>query len=751
MLAAPFLNPMIAWGALAAAAPVIIYLVMRQRYKTVVWAAMEFLLAAYRKTRRRRRIEELLLLAIRTLLMLLLPLGLAHPVWNASGASLGREEVHWVMVLDDSYSMGYKGRAESSFQRAKSLAARLVDLMEGKGWVSVFQANAVRSGMIPVEGNRHDVIKEAILDMSVSHAGSNLLGCLADVVKVLKERQTVARHDVFVFTDMQRSGWTRVSTKDPEMVQVLDEIRKRAGQVYVVDVGPPPGESLANIQVQAFTASSRTVTPGRPASFEARVRNLGGARVEEVAVDFFAGAGEERVKRGGEILTGLEKGEERVVTFVSTFDKPGTHPLSVSVGGDGLAADNARHLSAMAREKIKVLLVNGEPGRKGPEGDETFFLEAALALKPDLSPFAVSVGSYMNFETEIDLLKHDVVVLANLPMITARQAELVERFARDGGLVVFTAGAHVARDIEGFNSVLWKDGQGISPARLVEETTVAEPAWLGLSAVPDHAFTRASRLDWEPLREAAFKKAVRMSIPDGSDGQAILRFVPQPAGSLLEAFPALAARPVGLGHVLLFGSALDADWGFDTVFFAQQRYFPTLWYEILFHYTQSAEKRNIGIGEQFEMVFPPEDLSAGIEVKRLDPQAPPAVTVHATAVENRAKLVYPEDPGHAKGEGTDVAGIYQVKRASGPDGERNDYVAVNVDPEEGDLRQRLEGGELPALFPEKFPLVYCASAQELEEKVGGKDHERDLWKPFLIMVFALLCLETVLAWRFGRQ
>lgn len=745
-----FLNPMIAWGALAAAAPVVIYLVMRQRYKVVVWAAMEFLLAAYRKTRRRRRIEELLLLAIRTLLMLLLPLGLAHPVWNASGASLGREEVHWVMVLDDSYSMAYKGRAESSFQRAKAAATRLVDLLEGKGWVSVFQANAVRSGMIPIEGNRHDVIKEAIQDMTVSDAGSNLLGCLGEVLKTLKERQTIARHDLFLFTDMQQSGWTKVSTKDPEMVQVLDEIAKRIGQLYVVDVGPSDEEGLSGVQVQSFAASSRTVTPGRPASFEARIRNLGTSRIEEVAVDFFAGAGDARTKRGGEVLTRLEKGEERLVTFVTTFDEPGAHPLSVEVSGDGLAADNARHLSAMAREKIRVLLVNGEPGRKGPEGDETFFLEAALALTPELSPFAVTIASYMNFETEIDLLKHDVVVLANLPMVTARQGELVERFARDGGVVLITGGANLARDIEGFNAVLYRDGQGVSPARLVEEVSVPDPGWLGLSAVADHAFIRGSRIDWEPLKDAAFRKAVRLALPEDGAGQAILRFIQRPEGGS-ESFPALAEKPVGLGRVLLFGSAVDADWGLETVSFIQQRYYPTLWYELLFHYTQSGEKRNIGVGEQFEMVFPPEDLSSPIEVKRLDPQAPPAVTVHAVAVENRAKLVYPEDPDHAKGQGTDVAGLYEVTRTAGSAEAKHDYVAVNVDPEEGDMRRRLEGGEIPALFPEKFPLTFCASAQELEEKVGGKDHERDLWKPFLIAVFALLCLETVLAWRFGRQ
>lgn len=740
---------MIAWGVLAAAAPVIIYLIMRQRYKVVVWAAMEFLLAAYKKTRRRRRIEELLLLAIRTLLMLLLPLGLAHPVWNASAAILGQEEAHWVIVLDDSYSMGYRDWAESSFQRAKAAACEIVDRMRGKGWATVFQANAVRARTIPVEGNRHDVLKEAIEDLSISHAGSNLLECLGEVLKAVKERRTVVRHDIFILTDMQRSAWTAGSTKDPEILRVLEEIAKLVRQVYLVDVGP--SESIANLQIQAFHPSSRTITPGRSASFEVRVRNMGSSRADAVAVDFFVGAGDGRIKRGGEVIESLDRGEERTLTFPVTFDKPGAYPLSVSLPGDALAVDNERCLAAVAREKIRVLLVNGEPGREGPEGDETFFLQAALELTPELSPFAVKLVSFMNFDSEIDLLKHDVVVLANLPTVDPRQAGLLEQFARDGGVVILTVGEHVLRDRAEFNAILYKGGQGVSPAQLLEEVVVADPAWLGLSAVADHAFIRTSRLNWEPLAVGArFRKAIHLGLPEGGDSKTIFHFIHQSSGGARETFPALVEKPLGLGRVILFGSAIDADWGFDTVFFAQQEaYYPPLWYEILFHYMQSGEKRNIGVGEQFEMVLPPEELSRPVEVRRLDPQAPPAVTVYPVAVENRAKLVYPEDPEHLKGEGTEASGLYEIKRAGSA--ARPDYVAVTIDPEEGDLRQRMEAGEAAALFPDKFPLTVCVSREALWEKIAGKGTDRDLWKPFLIAVFTLLCLETILAWRFGRQ
>lgn len=745
MVAAPFLNPAIAWGALAAAAPVIIYLVMRQRYKVVVWAAMEFLLAAYRKTRRRRRIEELLLLAIRTLLLMLLPLGLAHPIWDASGAVIGEEEVHWVIVLDDSYSMDTRERGESAFQRAKAAAQRLVDRLEGRGWVTVIAANALRSGVLPVEANRHDVVKAAIQDMSVSDAGSDLVTCLDDALRAMKERQTVVRHDLFILTDMQRSAWERALVKDPEALQAFEQVGRVAQRVYIANVG---AERAANIQVQAFRPSSRTITPGRSAAFEVKVRNVGAARSEETALDFYVGVDESRQKRGGERVPPLEGGEEYTATFVTLFDTPGTYPLTVSLPGDALPVDNSRHFSARARDKIRVLLVEGEPGRSGPEGDETFFLRAALELRPEISPFAVATASYMNFEDEIDLLKHEIIVLANLPSVTLRQAERLERFARDGGILLVTVGENVLRDREGFNAVLYRDGEGILPAGLGEAETAVEPSWIGLAVEPTHAFARASRMDWSPLAEARIRKIVRLLLPPDAGPRVMFNAIDLPLAAGAASRPVLVEKRVGLGACVLFGSAIDADWGFDTVFFPQNGYYPALWYEVLFHFAQSAEKRNIAVGEPFEMILPLEKLSQAVEIQRMDPQAPPPVVVRPTPVENRAKLVYPENPEEARGGGTEASGLYRVTFGAGAD--EVDYVACNVDPAEGDLRRRLDPGEIATFLPEKFPLTYCANVETLLEHVAGKGSERDLWRPFLIAVFALLCLETVLAWRFGR-
>ena len=69
---------MLGWLA-AAAAPLLIHLWSRHRFREAPWAAMQFLLAAMRKNARRLQLQQWLLLAVRTLLIALVVLAVAEP------------------------------------------------------------------------------------------------------------------------------------------------------------------------------------------------------------------------------------------------------------------------------------------------------------------------------------------------------------------------------------------------------------------------------------------------------------------------------------------------------------------------------------------------------------------------------------------------------------------------------------------------------------------------------------------------
>src|SRR3990170_3819893 len=116
---------MLGWLA-AAAAPLLIHLWSRRRYREVPWAAVAFLLAALRKHSRRIQLQQWLLLAVRTLLIVLVVLAMAKPYAEQVGQSVGGVPIHRVLVIDTSFSMACRDGEVSRLARAKQLAAELV-------------------------------------------------------------------------------------------------------------------------------------------------------------------------------------------------------------------------------------------------------------------------------------------------------------------------------------------------------------------------------------------------------------------------------------------------------------------------------------------------------------------------------------------------------------------------------------------------------------------------------------------------
>ena len=134
---------MLGWLA-AAAAPLLIHLLSRRRYREVPWAAMQYLLAAVRKNSRRIRIENWLLLAVRTALVLLVVSGRgradarAHRPGNAQPVSRRIRSWCWMPRTRWPISRTTVRR----FDRAKQLAEQIVaESSQGDGFTLVLMAD----------------------------------------------------------------------------------------------------------------------------------------------------------------------------------------------------------------------------------------------------------------------------------------------------------------------------------------------------------------------------------------------------------------------------------------------------------------------------------------------------------------------------------------------------------------------------------------------------------------------------------
>src|SRR2546425_2315960 len=97
-----FLNPLLLFGGLAIASPIIIHLLAKKQIKRVVWAAMRFLKVTVDRNKRKMNLEDLLLLALRCLLLALLALALARPAIREGGIGIPGGDEAARILLDNS-------------------------------------------------------------------------------------------------------------------------------------------------------------------------------------------------------------------------------------------------------------------------------------------------------------------------------------------------------------------------------------------------------------------------------------------------------------------------------------------------------------------------------------------------------------------------------------------------------------------------------------------------------------------------
>ena len=99
--------PLAIAGVAAAAAPIVIHLFNKARYREIDWGAMDFLLEAASRSRSLLRFRDLWLLVLRTAAVVLFGLAVARPFLRlGAGAGSAGGPVHAIVVIDNSMSMG---------------------------------------------------------------------------------------------------------------------------------------------------------------------------------------------------------------------------------------------------------------------------------------------------------------------------------------------------------------------------------------------------------------------------------------------------------------------------------------------------------------------------------------------------------------------------------------------------------------------------------------------------------------------
>lgn len=237
-----FLNLQLLWIGLGCiAVPIIVHLLTRRRRKPVMWAAMRFLLEAYRKHKRRLQIEQLLLLAARCLLVALIAMALAKPVMGEAGMLARSGPRTLYLVVDNSLTAGAKDEnGLSALDRHKASASELLSkLDQGRGdrVAVVALGSPAQPVVIPPSGDL-GAVSRLVNQLSLTHSRADVAGAVgaikAQIEGATDENGELDRTTIALLCDW-RGGSAQVD-------RPLAAISSTAGtRPYVV--APEPGEA----------------------------------------------------------------------------------------------------------------------------------------------------------------------------------------------------------------------------------------------------------------------------------------------------------------------------------------------------------------------------------------------------------------------------------------------------------------------------------------------------------------------------
>lgn len=700
-----FLDPLLLVGLLAVTIPLIIHLLDRRKPRRVRFAALEFILRSQRRSSRRFRIRQLLLLLVRTALIAALVLALARPQWLSDTPSLGSSgpPTATVVVLDDSLSMQLVDEegGPDRFTRAKELAEEvLTGLRSQDSGALVLAGTAPRTPLEALSYDRGELL-EALAGTTCSYRATDLPGALARAASLLAS-SPLPRRRIVVISDLQAAGFD--AARLPQLGQ-----GEAAPEVVLLRVGaaspPPANRTVADVELLP--------APGQgPLAYRiiARVAAHGsGAAAVGPEVQVRLEIDGQVVNAGTVALAGGQGHKE----FLHRFAEPGLHRGAVILAPDRLPADDRRDFVVTVQRELKVLLVDGDP-RPTPQDDELFYLERALRPGSDApSRFhPTPIGVPLLAGARLD--EYDVVVLANVPVLSQDLVSELEGYVRRGGGLLVAAGDSV--EVERYNDEMLP----LLPRRLRDVrrgTPMAAEEVEQLAALPGDSALLEPLLGpgGEGLRAARFWSYLLLE--PGGDGELTTHL------GLTSGAPLLVEQKLGRGRLALLTTTVDRGW---TDLPIRTGFLPLV-HELLQRLAgaqQSGIQPPVLVGLPFKLARP-----AWATRVLLQPPAGRPRTLTAAELKERPELTV---------EDTDRPGAYRIRVLGASEGTSEEQArAIVADPIEADLTP---------LGPDELALL-GGGGPGAGEQAATTRRARDLWPWALLLLVLLLLGEALLLLR----
>jgi Aerotolerance regulator N-terminal len=514
-----FLNPFLLIGLAAGVLPILIHRLTQKKATTRKFSAVRLLLQSQRVTARPQRLKHLLLLALRVLAVMTLVFMIARPVFIREGIAALSQGGAKVVILDNSASMGFREERGERYTLAKKAIKEA--LKDAGGELAIIPMVSGGGEQRMTTAPHWMKPEEAMADLEatpLSFGRGDSISALSVAFQKLKDLKEPG--EILIATDMTRGDWERLDLSKLGVISGSD--------VTFLRIGGPDQDP--NFCIKNVSLIEGEAVIGVPARLEVVVSNfsktsgtvlvqlyLSGVKVDQKSIEIGAG-------------------DDGKGYFELFLDKPGWVDGEVRISEDRLPSDDLFYFPLRVREKVRVLMVDGDP-RPSLKASESYYL--MNALQPggsEGSPFTFRVV------TEEEMAGMDVRPYNALFLLNASkpQASKLASFLDLGKPVFIFLGDRVI--LGEYNSLPF------FPWRIREPMELGpKPERIG-EVDQNHETLRSLSTGGNSLKSASFRRYFKI---DGSKQNLL---------TLGNQDPLFVEASVGKSSLYLFTSTADLDW-----------------------------------------------------------------------------------------------------------------------------------------------------------------------------------------------